>query len=106
MLLRFRGWLRALVRPAILEREMQEEMQLHLDRATERLMARGMTEEAARAAARREFGNVGYIQEEARDARGIRWIQDAMQDVRYAARKLLRDRGFAATSILTLAIGI
>lgn len=70
---RFRSRLGAVVRRGAVEREMLDEMTLHLDRATERLMRRGMTEDEARAAARREFGNVAVLQEEARDARGGRW---------------------------------
>ena len=67
-------WLRSLFLRRRLEREMQDEMRQHLDRATERLMRRGLTAGAARTAALREFGNLHYLQEEARDARGARWL--------------------------------
>ena len=69
MLTRIQFWLRALFRPSALEREMQEEMQTHLDRRIEVFVAGGLTPENARLAARREFGNVGLHQEHARDAR-------------------------------------
>jgi predicted permease len=106
MLLRFRGWVRALVRRSVVEQEMQDEMELHLGRATERLIARGMPPDAARAEARREFGNVAYIQEQARDARGVRWLDDAAQDLRYAVRGLRRKPGFALAVAGTLALGV
>ena len=105
-LYRIGGWLRAMLRRDLVEREMQDEMQLHLDRAVERLVARGLSPEAARREARREFGNVAYIQEEARDARGVRAIEDAVQDVRYAVRGLRRMPGFAFAVIATLGLGV
>ena len=57
MLHRIRYGLRAIFRYSALEREMTEEMQLHLERRTMALVARGMSEDEARLAARREFGN-------------------------------------------------
>ena len=55
--------LRAVFRRATVGREMREEMARHLDEATERLVRRGLSEAEARDAARREFGNVGALQE-------------------------------------------
>src|SRR5512139_3378044 len=63
-------WLRSVLLRRRLEREMQAEMAEHLARSTERLVARGLSPEAARREANREFGNVPYLQEEARIARG------------------------------------
>ena len=103
---RLRAWLRALFARDLTEREMQGEMALHLDRAIERLMARGMTRDAARAEARREFGNVGVIQEEARDARGVRWLLELWDDARYSARALAHVPAFTISAALVLALGI
>ena len=89
-----------------LEREMQDEMREHLERAAERLRARGMSEADAMLAARREFGNVGVTQEEARDARGLRWIDSALGDLRYARRQFARTPLMTATIILTLTLGL
>jgi predicted permease len=97
---------RALIQRDVVEREMNEEMRLHLERATERLVARGMPAEAARAKARREFGNVAYLEEQSRDARGVRWVEEAAGDLRLAVRALVRTPAFACTVILTLAVGI
>jgi predicted permease len=89
-----------------LEREMQEEMREHLERAAERCRARGMGDADAMLAARREFGNVGVTQEEARDARGLRWIDSALGDLRHARRQFARTPLMTATIILTLTLGL
>jgi predicted permease len=91
-----RAVMRAVLRRGHTEREMHEEMAAHMAQATERLMARGMSKQDALLAARREFGPVGVLQERARDARGGRWIETLVGDLRHAFRY------FA----LTLALGI
>jgi predicted permease len=97
---------RSIVRRERVEQEMHDEMALHLERATERFMQRGMSERDARLAARREFGNVAYLQEEARDARGTRWVDALRGDVRFALRHFARTPGTTTTIILVLALGI
>jgi predicted permease len=89
-----------------MEREMHAEMQLHLDRHTDLLVARGMSRVDARAAARREFGNVSVHQEDARDARGVGWIESIGADVRFAFRYFARKPLSSATIVLVLAFGI
>lgn len=105
-MLRLRNWLRALLRPSHVEREMTDEIQSHLDRAAERLVARGMLPDDARREALREFGNIGRVQEEARDARGVRWIEEIVQDVRYGARGLLKSPAFGVVTIVSLVLGV
>lgn len=106
MLRRVRVWARALARRNVVEREMRQEIEQHLDRATERLMARGMSATASRSQARREFGNVAQIEEEARDARGVRWIEEAAHDLHYALRGLRLRPGFSLAVIATLGLGV
>src|SRR5436190_18962566 len=96
-----RQWIRALVQPDALNREMSDEMQLHLARATERLMARGMSRADAEAAARREFGNVAVLSEEGRDARGGRWLENLRADVRYGLRALRGSPAFTTVAVLS-----
>src|SRR5438045_7245937 len=88
------------------EREMDAEMRFHLEMEAEELARFGANTEEARRAARRRFGGVARYQDDARDARGGRWLQELGQDGRYALRVLGRGRGFAAVSVLTLALGV
>ena len=97
---------RAVFRRDRAERDMHEEMNAHLERAVERLRARGLSEGDARALARRDFGNVAYLQEEARDVRGGRWLETLGRDVRFAFRYFARTPLTAATLVLVLALGI
>jgi predicted permease len=98
--------LRAVFRRRALEQAMRDEMDAHLADATERLIARGLSPEEARLEARREFGNVGVLQEEARDARGARWVESFAGDVRFALRHFTRRPLHTATIVLVLALGI
>ena len=86
--------------------EMAAEMQSHVDLLTERNIAAGMSAEAARQAALREFGGVEQIKEVAREQRVWRWADEFVQDVRFGARMLLRTPGFSVLAILCLTLGI
>ena len=106
MLNRLRLALRSVFQRGRLEREMQEEMQAHLSQSVARLQARGMSERDARHAARREFGNVDSLQEQARDARGLRWIESTIGDLRFGCRHFARTPLSSATMLLLLGLGI
>src|SRR5688572_889083 len=106
MLNRLRLALRTLFLRHRLDREMQDEMERHIAQSTQRLMARGLTEQEARRAARREFGNVDSLQEQARDARGSRWIESAIADLRFGLRHFAKTPLSTATMILLLALGV
>src|SRR5438128_100553 len=97
---------RALMRSDVVDADLGDEMREHLEHLVEEYVARGMTPDAARAAARREFGPVTQLMEESRDARGVAWIANAWQDARYGVRLMTRAPGFAAAAILTVALGI
>ncbi|HYC50734.1 MAG TPA: ABC transporter permease, partial [Gemmatimonadaceae bacterium] len=97
--------LRAISRGGTMESEMQDELRQHMERATERYQARGMTHDEAVAAARREFGNRTVIEEEGRDARGARWISTLAGDVRFALRYFTRHKATVAIVIAVLTLG-
>jgi predicted permease len=84
---------------------MQTEMREHIESAAERFTARGMSPADARRAAEREFGNVGVIQEQARDIRGGRWVHDLAGDVRFACRYFARHKATTAIIVAVLALG-
>src|SRR5579883_2338611 len=88
------------------EEELQEEMAAHLEFEVEERIARGMTPDAARAAARRRFGNATAIAERAREVWSIRWLEAAARDVRYAWRSMARRPAFAAVAVGSLAIAL
>jgi hypothetical protein len=89
-----------------LEREMQEEMAAHLRQATARLRARGLSPEEARHAARREFGHIDSLQEQARDARGSRWLESLVVDLKFGLRHFSKIPVSTATMIVLLALGV
>ncbi len=98
--------LRSLVFRDRRESELTEELQLHLERETERLQAGGLSSEAARLQARRLFGGVEQIKEASRDARGTAFVDDMVRDIFYALRTFKRAPLAAFTIVFTVALGL
>ena len=98
--------LRALFRREHVERELDDELRFHLDRDTDRNRRDGMSHDDARCAALKSFGPLERSKEECRDARGVRLINEFLQDLRYGARLLAKNPGVTLIAIVTLALGI
>lgn len=97
---------RALFSKADLDRDLDEEMRLHLALEAEELVRSGIERKEAARRARVAFGGVERHKEETRDARGVRAIEDGIRDLGYILRSLRRTPVFTLAVVLSLALGI
>jgi predicted permease len=98
--------LKSILRGRRVERELDEELQFHLDHKIEEGIASGLSPREARYAAIRAMGGLEQRKEEMRDMRRIHWLTDFLDDVHYAIRSLRRTPALTAFVVVTLALGI
>lgn len=82
------------------------EIDAHLEWLTERYRRQGMSPDEAYVAARRQFGNTVALRQDIHDMNSIGWMEHTLQGLGDAFRSVRRDRGYAATVVLTLALTI
>ena len=99
-------WLHRLFHKSRAERELDRELQFHLDQQIADNLAVGMNPTEARRQALLTLGGLERVKQEVREAHWESHLETLLLDLRYALRHLRKDRRFALVSILVLALGI
>ena len=89
-----------------LDDEVRQELETHLACIEEDELAQGTNPEDAHRKARLRFGSALAYREQTRDVNVAIWVDDIWRDLRFAARQLLRNPGFAVSAVLLLGFGI
>ena len=78
--------LRSLFRRKSAESELDDELRFHFEREVQKYERSGLSREEALRRARLEFGGIDQVKEECREARGVHFMEELVQDVRYGLR--------------------
>ncbi len=98
--------LRALLRRGRLDRELDQELRFHVEMEADALVRSGVEADEARRQAERSLGGTLRVREASRDARGVRSVEELLQDLRFGARALLRRPAFTIATLATFALGV
>ncbi|HEY2015728.1 MAG TPA: permease prefix domain 1-containing protein, partial [Bryobacteraceae bacterium] len=88
---------RSILRRSLVEQELDEELQFHLEHKIEEGIGQGLSPKEARYRALRAMDGLEQRKEEIRDTRRIHWLTDFVDDVHYAIRSLRRTPGLTAS---------
>ncbi len=95
-----------LLHPRRFRADLDDEMRLHLELRQQQQAERGLSQNEARFAAQRRFGNATLLAEKSHSAWGWGWLESLVQDTFYGIRAMLRSPGITAIALLSLALGI
>jgi macrolide transport system ATP-binding/permease protein len=102
----FLSRLAGLVRKGTLERDMDDELDFHLQMEIDENLRQGMQPAEARSQAHRRLGGVAQLKETYRETHALPIIEVLWQDIRFGFRMLRRSPGFSLLAILCLTLGI
>ena len=99
-------WWRALIRRRRFERDMTDELRLHLELHEQALVQAGLSPHEAARRARADFGSLAATAEACRQTRRTSGVEDLLRDLRIAVRRLRSAPGFLAAAVCMLALGL